>query len=71
MPLTSLRIAKLSVLLALMLPARVHDAEAFAEALREGTERLAVVSAEARLPVSIVTLSVVTNGSITETASKS
>jgi diguanylate cyclase (GGDEF)-like protein len=38
---------------ALMLPARVHDAEAFAEALREGTERLAVVSSEARLPVSI------------------
>jgi diguanylate cyclase (GGDEF)-like protein len=38
---------------ALMLPARVHDAEAFAEALREGTERLAMVSSEARLPVSI------------------
>jgi len=38
---------------ALLLPARVHDAEAFAEALREGTERLALVSAEARLPVSI------------------
>jgi diguanylate cyclase (GGDEF)-like protein len=38
---------------ALMLPARVHDAEAFAEALREGTERLALVSPEARLPVSI------------------
>jgi diguanylate cyclase (GGDEF)-like protein len=38
---------------ALMLPARVSDAEAFAEALREGTERLALVSAEARLPVSI------------------
>jgi diguanylate cyclase (GGDEF)-like protein len=38
---------------AVMLPARVHDAEAFAEALREGTERLAMVSTEARLPVSI------------------
>ena len=38
---------------AVMLPARVQDAEAFAEALREGTERLAMVSTEARLPVSI------------------
>ena len=38
---------------ALLLPARVQDAEAFAEALREGTERLAAVSAEARLPASI------------------
>jgi diguanylate cyclase (GGDEF)-like protein len=38
---------------AVLLPARVSDAEAFAEALREGTERLAMVSAEARLPVSI------------------
>jgi diguanylate cyclase (GGDEF)-like protein len=38
---------------ALLLPARVHDAEAFAEALREGSERLALVSTEARLPVSI------------------
>jgi len=38
---------------ALMLPARVQDAEAFAEALREGTERLALVNGESRLPVSI------------------
>ena len=38
---------------AVMLPARVQDAEAFAEALREGTERLAMVSTDARLPVSI------------------
>jgi diguanylate cyclase (GGDEF)-like protein len=38
---------------AVMLPARVHDAEAFAEALREGTERLATLSGDARLPVSI------------------
>jgi diguanylate cyclase (GGDEF)-like protein len=38
---------------AILLPASVHDAEAFAEALREGTERLAMVSPEARLPVSI------------------
>ena len=38
---------------AVMLPARVQDAEAFAEALREGTERLSMVSTDARLPVSI------------------
>jgi diguanylate cyclase (GGDEF)-like protein len=38
---------------AVMLPARAHDAEAFAEALREGTERLATLSGDASLPVSI------------------
>jgi diguanylate cyclase (GGDEF)-like protein len=38
---------------AVMLPARVHDAEVFAEALREGTERLAMLSSDAKLPVSI------------------
>jgi diguanylate cyclase (GGDEF)-like protein len=38
---------------AVMLPARVHDAEAFAEALREGTERLALLSSDAKLPLSI------------------
>jgi diguanylate cyclase (GGDEF)-like protein len=38
---------------AVMLPARVHDAEAFAEALREGTERLSMLSTDAKLPVSI------------------
>jgi diguanylate cyclase (GGDEF)-like protein len=38
---------------AVMLPARINDAERFAEALREGCGKLNVVQAEARLPVSI------------------
>jgi len=36
-----------------MLPAQVHDAERFAEALREGAEQLALLHQEAKLPVSI------------------
>ena len=38
---------------AVMLPARVPDAETFAESLREGAERMSVMQGEARLPVSI------------------
>lgn len=38
---------------AVMLPARVREAEAFAESLREAAERLTVIQGEARLPVSI------------------
>jgi diguanylate cyclase (GGDEF)-like protein len=36
-----------------LLPAQVHDAERFAEALREGAEQLALLHQEARLTVSI------------------
>jgi diguanylate cyclase (GGDEF)-like protein len=36
-----------------MLPAQVRDAETFAEALREGAERLPLLQDESRLPVSI------------------
>jgi diguanylate cyclase (GGDEF)-like protein len=38
---------------AVMLPARVGDAERFAEALREGSGRLSLIQGEARMPVSI------------------
>jgi diguanylate cyclase (GGDEF)-like protein len=38
---------------AAVLPAQVHDAHSFAESLREGSERLAVLHGEPRLPVSI------------------
>lgn len=38
---------------AVVLPAQVHDAHGFAESLREGTERLAVLQGEPRLAVSI------------------
>ena len=38
---------------AVLLPARVQDAETFAESLRDGAERLAVMQGEARLPVTI------------------
>jgi diguanylate cyclase (GGDEF)-like protein len=38
---------------AAVLPAQVHDAHGFAESLREGTERLAVLHGEPRLPISI------------------
>jgi diguanylate cyclase (GGDEF)-like protein len=38
---------------AVMLPARVGDAERFAESLREGGARLSLIQSEARMPVSI------------------
>jgi diguanylate cyclase (GGDEF)-like protein len=38
---------------AVVLPAQVHDAHGFAESLREGSERLAVLQGEPRLAVSI------------------
>ena len=38
---------------AVLLPARVQDAETFAESLRDGAEKLAVLQGEARLPVTI------------------
>jgi len=38
---------------AVMLPARVNDAERFAESLREGSAKLNLAQGEARLPVSI------------------